>query len=298
MKNILVLLAVFLLLAGCQKEDVILNPQGDQLNKVFIFSGSADGTTTSPFGPNAPFRHFVATGQSTPGGNIELILDYLVTSYTAPNGTSGFGSGELITETGDKIYAINGSGTFTITGTTVTFTATAAIAGGTGEYDNIMGTFTYSGTIDQTTGATHAEWTGTFTHEKPFGGYLTAENQTVTGGSCSPGYVLRRAEGSGKLIHLGKALVSLEHCVNFTNGLIISGDDFMEAANGEKIYVSHNGYTLPIPGISNKYAVTLLGTITGGEGKFEDASGYILVKGTQTMPSGNAECTLEGVIDY
>jgi hypothetical protein len=298
MKKLLVLLAVFLFIAGCEKNDVILNSQGDQIHKnnVFTITGFIDGVTTWPFGADKPFRHLEGTGQSNPGGNVQVVMDYLIGSYNHPNGTSVFGSAEIITESGDKIYAIHGAGDFTISGTIVSFTATAKIAGGTGAYDNVLGTINYTGSFNQLDGITHAEWTGTFTREKPMAGSLSGENQTATG-SCSPGFTSRLAVGTGIVSHLGKMKFSLEHCVNFTNGLIINGSDVLEASNGDKLFISHNGYTLPVPG-TNIAAVTMFGTIAGGTGRFEDASGYLWLKATQEMPDGDCEGTFDGVIKY
>jgi hypothetical protein len=298
MKKVLVLLAVFLFITGCEKNDVILNSEGDQLHKanVFTISGYVDGLTTWPLGADKPFRHLEGSGQSTPGGNVQIIINYLIGSYTPPTGTSIFGSAEIITQSGDKIFAINGNGSFSITGTLVTFTATAVIAGGTGEYDNIMGSLTYTGSFNQLDGITHAEWTGTYTHEKPIGGTFTGENVTVSG-SCLPGYVRRLAEGKGNVIHLGKTSFKLEHCFNPLTGIILSGDDFLMGANGDKLYTTHIGYTLPVPGTST-YSVYMFSTITGGEGKFANASGSMWLKATQETSSPNCYGTMDGVIKY
>ena len=295
MRLFLVLFVVFLILPGCQKEDSVLNSPGDELYKVTSISGYVDGFTTQPLGPAAPHRHMEGTGQSTPGGEVQMKLDYLVTSFTPPNGTMGFGSGELITANGDKMFAINAVGTFTVDGTTVTSTATAVIAGGTGDYDNIIGTITYTSTLEQTTGATHAEWTGTFTRKRPFGGSFSGENVTVTG-SCLTGFDRRHAEGYGNVIHFGKSFAITEHCINFSTGIILDGNGILEGANGDKIFSTYNGYAVPMN--ATTAAVNLFLTITGGEGKFQNASGYIWLKATQTMPGGTVEAVMEGVIDY
>jgi hypothetical protein len=296
MKKLLFIFAILLFLPGCQKEDTILNTPIDPLHKEFSISGSADGITTYPFGNSAPYRHFEGEGQSSPGGDIRIILDYLITSFTPPNGTSGFCTGELITQNGDKIYAINGAGTFSVSGTTVTFNATGDLAGGTGEFDNVKGTITYTGTLDQLTGETHAEWTGTFTREKPIEGTLWAENTTAAG-SCGPGYTRRHAEGGGSASHFGNVILSMEHCVNFTTGILTEGNGTLEVANGDKIFTTHNGYMLPVPG-TNTVTFSMFITIIGGVGRFEGAEGFLWVKGTQVLPEGTAECTFDGVIDY
>ena len=296
MRLLIVLFVVFLILPGCQKEESVLNSHGGELFKEFSISGYADGFTTFPLGTAAPHRHMEGTGQSTPGGNVQIIMDYLVTSFTPPNGTSGFGSGELITANGDKMFAINGEGTFSISGTTVTFSTTTVIAGGTGDYDNVKGVLNYSGTLDQLTGATHVEWTGTFSRKRPFGGSFTAENVTVTG-SCLPGYTRRHAEGTANAIHFGKSHGTVEHCINFTTGIMVDGNGSFVSANGDKIFVSYNGYAVPVPG-TNTAAVNMFCTITGGEGKFQNASGYIWAKALQTLPEGTVEATMDGVIDY
>ncbi|MFO7526866.1 MAG: hypothetical protein R6W68_15540 [Ignavibacteriaceae bacterium] len=298
MKHFLVLFAFFLVLMGCQKEDSILNSPGDQLDKkVFTFSGSAEGFTEMPYGAGNPFRRFEGEGQSNIG-DFEVYIDYIMTSLdpTTGTGTSGFANGELTFPDGSKMHAINGQGTFAIVGTTVTFSATAVLAGGTGDYDNIMGTLSFSGTIDQTNRATEVEWAGSFTRNRPVEGNMTAENITVTG-SCNPGFVRRNAAGYGNASHFGKCFAELEHCISFTTGIVTDGTGSLTAPNGDKIYVAYDGYALPIPGTSNA-AVSLFCTITGGEGKFEDASGYYWVKAIQTLPEGAAVGSFDGVINY
>jgi hypothetical protein len=298
MKKLIVLLAVFLIIPGCQKEDNILNPTGDQLDKkVFTFSGSAEGFTVFPYGEQNPFRRFEGEGQSTLG-DVDVFIDYIMTSFdpSTGTGTSGFGSGEVIMPNGSKMYAIHGQGAFSIAGSIVTFSATAVLAGGTGDYDNIMGTLSYSGTIDQTNRATQVEWTGSFTREKPIECAMTAENVTVTG-SCQPGFVRRNAAGYGNANHFGKCFAELEHCISFTTGIITDGAGSLTAPNGDKIFVDYYGYALPIPS-TNTAAVTMFCTIAGGEGKFENASGYYWVKAIQTLPEGAAVGGFDGVIKY
>lgn len=296
----LVVVTMLFFVSGCKDTGSVFNSPttGNQPDKMeFTITGYADGLTGAPMGINQPYRHFEGTGQSTPGGQIQCTLDYLITSGNVYSGQFGFGSGVLIAENGDKLYAIKVQGSYTSDGVNLTFNASAVIAGGTGDFDNVMGTITYTGTMNQITRVTHTEWTGTFTHEKPFSGNFTAENVTVTGGSCAPGYTRRHAEGNGYAIHFGNCTAEVDHCINFSTGIFTNGNGTIKAADGDEITSTYYGYALPIPG-TNTASTIMLCTITGGTGRFAGATGYLTVHGTQELPEGTANCSFDGVIDY
>ena len=76
-----------------------------------------------------------------------------------------------------------------------------------------------------------------------------------------------------------------------------NGEGYFKANNGDQINATYDGFAVPIPGTSNA-AVKMFVTITGGTGKYADASGFLLITAIQTLPEGAATCTFDGVIDY
>jgi hypothetical protein len=302
MKNlisVLNLITIAFFVSGCSDTGSIFNSPVNQPDKmVFTISGSADGLTTAPYGTDKPYRHFEGDGTSAPGGQSHVILDYWALPVTPTSGNAGFGNGVLITENGDKLFVVNVRGMYVIDPVShvVTCDTYFDIAGGTGDYDNVIGLIHLTATINQDR-TTHGEWTGTFSHARPISGEFTALNGTVQNPSCSAGYTRRHAEGNGTVMHLGSCFAVTEHCVNFTTGVITNGSGQLKANNGDQINVTYDGFVVPIPG-TNTAAVKMFCTVTGGTGKYANAEGYFLLTAVQEMPEGAASCTFDGAIDY
>jgi hypothetical protein len=86
------------------------------------------------------------------------------------------------------------------------------------------------------------------------------------------------SQGSGTFSHLGKTTYTL----NFTFALTgpttvaISGTGTLVAANGDQVFVTFTGTSTvpsPVPAVGQTAETTLVSTITGGTGRFSDASG-------------------------
>lgn len=296
--SILLLVALAFFLASCSDSDSIFNLPGQKDKMEFTMTGSADGLTTAPAGMDKPYRHFEGDGTNTPGGQSHVVMDYWAIPLTPTTGVPAFGNAVLITETGDEIFGINIRGTYVINPTThiVTCDIYFDLAGGTGEYDNIVGTVHCTVTINQDR-TTHGEWTGTFSHAKPFGGEIIVNNGTVQNPSCDAGYTRRHSTGGGTVLHFGNCSVETEHCINFTTGVMKNGVGTFNIPGGDQVYVTYDGYAVPVPG-TNKASVKMFCTITGGTGKYTNASGFILANVLQTMPEGEATGILDGVIDW
>lgn len=297
--SILILITIAFFVSGCSDTGSIFNSPVNQPDKMeFTISGSVDGLTLAPYGMDKPYRHFEGDGINSPGGQCHVIMDYWAIPTSPTTGNAGFGNAELITETGDKIFGINIRGTYVIDPVNhiVSCEVYFDLAGGTGDYDNIIGLVHVTVTItgDRTT---HAEWTGTYRHARPFSGEFIGNNVTVQNPSCSAGYTRRRAEGNGTALHLGSCFAATEHCINFTTGVIKDGDGYLRANNGDQINATWDGYALPIPG-TNTAAVKLFVTLDGGTGKYSNSHGYLLLTGTQIMPEGTVSVTFDGVLDY
>lgn len=294
---VVLLLTVFMF-NGCQDMNQGITSSDLDGNKITSFTGSADGLTVEV---NTYVRHFEGTGESSlTNGECTLVMDYFITSYNpgTGNGTSGLARTKLIAQNGNELHLINGAGTFNINSQGIcTFTATGDIAGGTGQFNNVLGSATITGTINVVNRETHTEWTGTLYHAKPFSGNFTALNMTVTEPPCITGYVRRHAEGSGNALHFGNCQAVVDHCFSYSTGMVIDGNGKMTAANGDYLNCVYNGFVVPISG-TTQANITLLYKITGGTGKYDGATGAMIVYAVQDMITGVATCTFEGAIDF
>jgi hypothetical protein len=106
--------------------------------------------------------------------------------------------------------------------------------------------------------------------------------------SVNPPILSVRTSGSGKATHLGKYSFGMEHEVNLVNQAATGSIEFT-AANGDRLYATFTGqgFSTPIPGV---LATVETATITGGTGRFEDATGEFtvvwLVFGDMSTTSG------------
>ena len=288
-----VLLFTVFMFNGCQDMNNGITSSELDENKITTFSGSADGLTEAPGGMNLPYRHFEGTGTSSlTNGECTIILDY----WALPTGNTILGRGKLIAANGNELHSQNIAGTWTISGTMVTFTCSGDIAGGTGQFINAIGTITFTGTMDAVTRVTHGEWTGTLRHARPFSGTISGLNLTITEPPCGTGYVRRAAECSGNALHLGEFTSTLSHCLNMSTGLVMGGNAILANLEGESITLNYIGYVTPKG--NNLYDVILMGKIVSGTGKFADAEGSIIAYAVQNMANGEVSGTMSGAIDY
>jgi hypothetical protein len=122
----------------------------------------------------------------------------------------------------------------------------------------------------------------------------------VTPGSPSPcdGVpITDTVTGTGS--HLGQLTATYPHCVNFAANMF-SGTATFTAANGDQLFVDLEG-SAEDPTCTTDCAVTFTGTITGGTGRFESASGSLTGTGTvdldPTTFTGTITAELQGTIN-
>jgi len=132
-------------------------------------------------------------------------------------------------------------------------------------------------------------------NETPFRGTVEAlETQVVT-----PPTLAATGAGGGNSTHLGKFTLTYTAQVNLVSGRGIGSFVFI-AANGDHVYASDVGQSTPvIPGV---VSIVETATITGGTGRFADATGnFVLTRilnratgitsgsfaGTIVIPNGN-----------
>lgn len=104
--------------------------------------------------------------------------------------------------------------------------------------------------------------------------------------------------GTGQATHLGKFTYEFPHTVDFSGvpmtppmGL---GTYTFTAGNGDKVFADFTGFSRPVePGF---VFVTETGTITGGTGRFDGASGQFTVMRLVDQLNGQTTGSFEGTI--
>jgi hypothetical protein len=99
---------------------------------------------------------------------------------------------------------------------------------------------------------------------------------------------------TGTSSHLGRVAATYPHCVNFAAGTF-SGTARFEAANGDELFVLLGGSADPT--CTTTCAVTFMGTIIGGTGRFEDAEGELTGTGTVDLKASTITAALTGTIN-
>ena len=126
--------------------------------------------------------------------------------------------------------------------------------------------------------------------EVPFKGRLEG-TATVTPGT--PPFLSVSLEGTGNATHLGRFTVDIPHVVNTTNRTS-TGTYTFTAANGDTLTAGFTGQaTLTAPGV---LSVVETATITGGTGRFADATGSFSVERMFNQVTGVTTGSFEGTI--
>ncbi len=126
----------------------------------------------------------------------------------------------------------------------------------------------------------------------PFKGEYTTVAQFLQGPA------VQRITGTGHATHLGESMFVANATVNFSTPppFAIAGTAVFTAANGDQFYTRFTGTSTPTgPG-------TLRGvinhTITGGTGRFEDATGSLTGIALVNAANPTNSVTYEGSINY
>ena len=125
--------------------------------------------------------------------------------------------------------------------------------------------------------------------EVPFKGRLEG-TATITPGSP---FLSVSIEGTGNATHLGRFTVEIPHVVNAMNRTSAGTYEFT-AANGDTLTAGFTGQaTLTAPGV---LSVVETATITGGTGRFADATGSFTVERVFNQVTGVTTGSFEGTI--
>ena len=103
-------------------------------------------------------------------------------------------------------------------------------------------------------------------------------------------------EGTGNATYLGKYTSHLTGEINLLTSHA-TGDATFTAANGDTLTTTGDGQATPTttPGV---LSIVEVYTITGGTGRFADATGAFTLKNIVTQATGVSTGTLSGAIDH
>ena len=124
----------------------------------------------------------------------------------------------------------------------------------------------------------------------PFKGRLEG---TATLTPATPPFLSVSIEGTGNATHLGRFTIEIPHVVNTTNRTSTGTYEFT-AANGDTLTGGFTGQaTLTSPGV---LSIVETATITGGTGRFADATGSFTVERLFNQVTGLTTGSFEGTI--
>lgn len=120
---------------------------------------------------------------------------------------------------------------------------------------------------------------------------------TVSAVPQSETVVLVVSSGSGNLAHLGNFEMTSPH-LTYLDTLRIEGTQIFTAANGDEIYATIEGQLSPNP--NGTLSGAIAGVITGGTGRFSDASGTYTfnIVASPAAFGFDSVATFEGTIGY
>ncbi len=134
-------------------------------------------------------------------------------------------------------------------------------------------------------------------HPVPFMSTIFANVMITGGGEYTPEVTVN---GNGNATHLGRVIFSAEETIvfdEFYNGF--ADQDFIfTAANGDQLNIHANSNLYPISADPFILGEEGSGTVTGGSGRFEGASGNIVLKASVNIDTWTAQISLKGTIMY
>jgi hypothetical protein len=128
--------------------------------------------------------------------------------------------------------------------------------------------------------------------ETPFKGRVSAVETVVV----TPPTASLTRDGTGTATHLGKYTEHIEMTINLQM-LSSTGTSTFTAANGDTLTATVLGQATPTttPGV---LSIVERYTITGGTGRFADATGSFRLESTVNQATGVSSGTFTGVIDH
>lgn len=113
-----------------------------------------------------------------------------------------------------------------------------------------------------------------------------------------PPNLIQRVSGTGIASHMGNSTFEATSYVTvaFPPPFAVSGTRTITAANGDKLYTSFTGTSTPVIGGIN--GAVLHETITGGTGRFANASGSFVNTATNNFNTSSFMAIMDGTINY
>jgi hypothetical protein len=110
----------------------------------------------------------------------------------------------------------------------------------------------------------------------------------------APPLMMVDVEATGKASHLGRFTLDIPHVVNRATRAATGSYEFT-AANGDKLYAEFTGLAMPTatPGV---LYIEETATITGGTGRFADATGSFSVERLYDTVAGTTSGSFTGTI--
>ena len=138
----------------------------------------------------------------------------------------------------------------------------------------------------------------------PFSGSMNGYVNPGGSVSCDPGWQTVTLEAEGEVLHCGQCKLYSENCSQGTSqqgGVVENGFGEIIAASGDTIYVAYSGtFTFDTyPPTMGTFSLT--GSVVGGSGRFEGATGSIDVSAVQHYtvgPPWQASLSWTGTIQY
>jgi hypothetical protein len=124
---------------------------------------------------------------------------------------------------------------------------------------------------------------------------ITESIQPIGSGPC---FLLGDISGTGLATHLGKLTLASRDCINpisETAFSFFSDQLILTVANGDQVFATYSG-TLTAEGTIG--VITGGYQITGGTGRFAQATGAGTVQGVEDLSTGKGEVQLIGSISY
>ena len=101
--------------------------------------------------------------------------------------------------------------------------------------------------------------------------------------------------GTGYATQLGKSSAHYRECLLPATGAVTGGTFTLTAANGDMLFGTYSGQAFPT-GDPNVLTYEDPGVVTGGTGRFADASGSVTQSGVANLATGEYEGTLTGSV--
>ena len=113
-----------------------------------------------------------------------------------------------------------------------------------------------------------------------------------------PPNIIQNVSGTGIASHLGKSTFDAISYVTVTAHppFTVTGTRTITAANGDQIFTTFSGTSVPV--VNGKNGADLNETITGGTGRFADASGHFTTTARNNFIIASFKADFDGYIKY